>query len=776
MLNICIGIPSWLPDDQKDRLQRINRLNRLIKQLSDLFNLPIIFIAQNWKDYKPTYTNTLHIYQASKLGIMKARNLLRNKFLELGYDYLIMFDDDAIIECMGDANKQYIELLNKNPNGFCFIDGNGSSKYTKYNDSQLNLCAISRHIYELEPLPKVDPQKSEAFEDRIWSTMLHFKYSALEFHAPKQIKCVHFKNPEINKLGGEVNSTWAKAERYNWDKLRQNTADIEDYIAIYKDLPDLDVFLNKKADSDGNNYMQLIGNCSDIGYLGDNRIKGPTDNVLTKGNKTVEYLLDNTYLEHLKSDTPITFKRIPSFNGDLTVGYDYDFAQIIHNVPTEQKYIDELTKRIKTFNTFYFCLRRYDNFYFVACLNMYDIDNKTNLLIDNHFENIIKYLKTRNILDKTLFVQTKTVNVKGTANWWAKNIEPLIKQYNLKIITINDNQLHNEKSHEQFIIKTNVCLNMVDLVVPYVDSADTNWQKLFNEYNPTKGKEIEAINAKNRFRGQGDFFRFFFRCLEANLPWLNKIFILVQNKSQIPSWLNTNKVKVITHEQFIPKEFLPTFNSCTIEMFLHNIPGLSERFIYVNDDIFIVKKTTKEDFFWKDKLRENFVTAKATGLFGQHCNNALTTIYSSDASFIRPDHEAKPYRKSSIKNCFILHNQKILDSITRFRDAKNYNCYLYSLYQLKSGLINTASIKSCCLNAFNRLALDSNTTVCLNDANPAESIYDDNNLRGWFLAKFPNKSKFELNDLPTNFYKNYKKESNHKDVRADGRPDSYLYF
>ena len=774
MLNICIGIPSWLPDDPLDRQQRIDRLNRLINQLSELFNLPIIFIAQNWGDYSPEYTNTLHIYREGKLGIMGARNLLRDKFLELRYDYLIMFDDDAIIECKSDANKQYIKLLNENPKGFCFINGNGSSKYTKYNDSQLNLCAISKYLYDLEPLPKVDPQKSEAFEDRVWSTMLHFKYTDLEFSAPKNIKCVHFKNPEINKLGGEVNSTWAKAAKYNWDNLRKNTADIEDYIAIYKDLPDLDVFFNRKADSDGNNYMQLIGNCSDIGYLGDNRIKGPTDNILTKGIKTLEYLLDNTYLTHLINDKPITFERIPSFRGDLTTGYDYDFAQIIHNIPTEQKYVDELTKRIKTFNTFYFCLQRRDNFFFVACLNMYDINNKTNLLIGNHFEEIVKYIKAKNILNKTLFIQTRTVNTTGTANWWAKDIESIINKYKLKIITIDDNQLHNEKSHEQFIIKANICLNMVDLVVPYVDSSDTNWQKLFNEHNPIKNKEVESVNAKNRFRGQGDFFRFFFRCLEANLPWLNNIFILVQSKSQVPTWLNTDRVKVITHEQFIPQEFLPTFNSCTIEMFLYNIPGLSERFIYVNDDVFITKQTTKEDFFWKDKLKENFVTAKADGVFGQHCLNALNTIYGAHANFIRPDHEAKPYRKSIIKNCFLTHNDKILNSITKFRDPKNYNCYLYSLYQLKAGLINTTSIKSCCLNNYNKIALEENTTICINDANPNKSIYDDTSLREWFINKFPNKSKFELTNLPANFYiqKQIKKEN----TVADGRPNCYLYF
>ena len=142
------------------------------------------------------------------MGILNARHALRRHFLESDFDYLIMFDDDAIIELEDKSlSMKYMQELDKHPDGFCFIKGKGSSPYTSYNDSQLNLCAISRYIYEREPIPNIDPQKSEAFEDRIWSTLLHFKYDSQEFDAPPGIGCVHFKNPDIGKLGGEVPST-----------------------------------------------------------------------------------------------------------------------------------------------------------------------------------------------------------------------------------------------------------------------------------------------------------------------------------------------------------------------------------------------------------------------------------------------------------------------------------------------------------------------------------------------------------------------------------------
>ena len=113
----------------------------------------------------------------------------------------------------------------------------------------------------------------------------------------------------------------------------------------------------------------------------------------------------------------------------------------------------------------------------------------------------------------------------------------------------------------------------VDLVVPYVDSSDLNWQKLFNEYNPHVNEE--GVDAANRFRGQGSFFKYFFRCVDKNLFWINKIHLLVQSESQVPYWINRDKVHVVFHKDFIPEEYLPTFNSTTIEMFLWNIPGLS---------------------------------------------------------------------------------------------------------------------------------------------------------------------------------------------------------
>ena len=81
------------------------------------------------------------------------------------------------------------------------------------------------------------------------------------------------------------------------------------------------------------------------------------------------------------------------------------------------------------------------------------------------------------------------------------------------------------------------------------------------------------------------------------MQFIRTVHLVVSNKEQVPEWLDQSKVHVVLHEDIIPKELLPTFNSTTIEMFLHKIPGLAEHFIYSNDDMMPMNKMDVHDFF-----------------------------------------------------------------------------------------------------------------------------------------------------------------------------------
>ena len=235
-MNICFGVPSWLPDKEPDRTQRKERINRLFKQLNDLWpNIDILVIAQNWQDFKPTETQNKQIIKLYKpLGILGARKALRAEFLAAGYDYIIMFDDDAIIKCDNKhAHLDFIAEIEKHPQGFCFIHGN-NSKYHPYIGAQLNLCAISKFIYEQEPMVDIDPQKDEGYEDSIFACLLHHKWGKYEFDPPKTIEPIQWMNRKE-----QIPSTWSdNKSNGHWAVMNKNTNRIQEYIIKYKKFPE----------------------------------------------------------------------------------------------------------------------------------------------------------------------------------------------------------------------------------------------------------------------------------------------------------------------------------------------------------------------------------------------------------------------------------------------------------------------------------------------------------------------------------------------------------
>ena len=133
----------------------------------------------------------------------------------------------------------------------------------------------------------------------------------------------------------------------------------------------------------------------------------------------------------------------------------------------------------------------------------------------------------------------------------------------------------------------------IDFVVTWVDGNDPEW---FKEKQKYLVGDSHSGNAINRFRDWGTF-QYWFRGVEKFAPWVNHVYLVTCG--QTPEWLNTQhpKLRMVHHKDYIPPECLPTFNSNVIELFLHNIPDLSENFVLFNDDMFLTAPTRPEDFF-----------------------------------------------------------------------------------------------------------------------------------------------------------------------------------
>ena len=135
----------------------------------------------------------------------------------------------------------------------------------------------------------------------------------------------------------------------------------------------------------------------------------------------------------------------------------------------------------------------------------------------------------------------------------------------------------------------------IDFVVTWVDMNTPAWQKEFAQYAGEKDNEKNGVS-EARFRDYG-FLKYWFRGVEKFAPWVRKIHFVTCG--QKPEWLDASNPKInwVDHRDFIPQQFLPTYNSVVIERYMHKIPGLAEHFVYFNDDFYITSPIGPERFF-----------------------------------------------------------------------------------------------------------------------------------------------------------------------------------
>ena len=137
----------------------------------------------------------------------------------------------------------------------------------------------------------------------------------------------------------------------------------------------------------------------------------------------------------------------------------------------------------------------------------------------------------------------------------------------------------------------------IDIVVPWVDGSDSDWIVEKSAFESDPNSQADGRDSGiNRYRDWG-LLRFWFRSVEKYIPWVRTVHFVTWG--HLPSFLNLDyeKLHVVRHEDYIPARYLPTFSSHTIELNIHRIPGLSDKFIYFNDDTFVLRPMGSEEFF-----------------------------------------------------------------------------------------------------------------------------------------------------------------------------------
>lgn len=149
------------------------------------------------------------------------------------------------------------------------------------------------------------------------------------------------------------------------------------------------------------------------------------------------------------------------------------------------------------------------------------------------------------------------------------------------------------------LIEADTIPQKVDLVYTWVDGTDPGWLQKKAE---TLGETSSSPNTRDgdavsRFVGRNELL-YSLRSAWMYFRNLGKIYVVTAG--QRPSFLDpvSDIVQVIDHRDIFPsKDDLPTFNSHAIEANLHRIPGLSEKYLYLNDDVLFCRPVTAKLFF-----------------------------------------------------------------------------------------------------------------------------------------------------------------------------------
>lgn len=190
----------------------------------------------------------------------------------------------------------------------------------------------------------------------------------------------------------------------------------------------------------------------------------------------------------------------------------------------------------------------------------------------------------------------------------------------------------------------------IDIVIPWVDGSDPKWLAEKNKYSEKKVKIADC-----RYRDWG-LLKYWFRGIEKNASWVNKIYFITWG--HLPEWLDTTneKLVIVNHKDYMPKEYLPTFNSNTILTNIHRIKGLSEQFIVFNDDFYLIDTTTPKDFFNNGIPYDNIA-------LNVHCpskSNSMQNICANNAAIINEYFDMRKCLKKDFKKWFNLKNGKEL--------------------------------------------------------------------------------------------------------------------
>lgn len=230
----------------------------------------------------------------------------------------------------------------------------------------------------------------------------------------------------------------------------------------------------------------------------------------------------------------------------------------------------------------------------------------------------------------------------------------------------------------------------LDIVYTYVDYNDPAFRRIISKYKPEKNIEL------TRYEQFGEIY-YSLKTLEKFAKnFVNNIYLVTFNQkiddTKISDWAR-RKIIYISHSEIIPRQFLPTFNSIVIESFLFRIPGLTENFIYLNDDLFFGNYLKREILFTPFDAPIIYIKQMDVPLekrpetpwlyYYENAKDLFEKKYRVYPN-LKPAHMPIMMNKKLSLKVWKEFGKDLLPTLSKFREMKNINfwflCYLVGLY------------------------------------------------------------------------------------------------
>jgi len=149
---------------------------------------------------------------------------------------------------------------------------------------------------------------------------------------------------------------------------------------------------------------------------------------------------------------------------------------------------------------------------------------------------------------------------------------------------------------------------MIDAVVTWVDGEDPQHLGKREKYKKCKEDQWTHPRADHatRFTESNEIW-YCIHAIRKFASYVDKIYLVTDQ--QRPGWLTDRvqqnlKVEIVDHSIIFQgyEQYLPTFNSRTIETMLYRVPGIKDNFLYFNDDVVLISSPGKQITLGKTNL------------------------------------------------------------------------------------------------------------------------------------------------------------------------------